>query len=56
MIAAMSYGSTVAFSDVSNNPADPTTVVLRVKQPDATVVVYNYPGGPIIRDGTGTYH
>jgi hypothetical protein len=30
-------------------------VTLRIKQPDATIVVHNYPGD-IMRDGTGAYH
>jgi len=47
---------TANFTDISNNPADPTAVVLRVKQPDTTVTVFNYPGGTIVRDGTGAYH
>ncbi len=44
------------FTNISNSPTDPTTVVLRIKQPDATVSVVNYPGGDIVRDGTGQYH
>jgi hypothetical protein len=46
---------TAAFTDISNNPADPSSITLRVKQPDATVVVHNYPGD-IAKDSTGVYH
>jgi hypothetical protein len=44
------------FTDMSDNAADPDSVTLRVKQPDATVTVYVYPGGDIVKDGTGQYH
>jgi len=46
---------TASFTDISSNPADPTGVTLRVKQPDATMNVHTYPGD-ITKDGTGIYH
>lgn len=47
----------VQFTDATLNPIDPTTVTLRVYNPDATVDVFSYPGGstPIVKNGTGNY-
>lgn len=46
---------TANFTNLSNTATDPTAVALRVKQPDGTVVVYNYPA-TIAKDSTGQYH
>lgn len=47
----------VQFTDAGLNPIDPTTVTLRVYNPDATVDVFSYPGmsTPITKNGTGNY-
>lgn len=44
-----------AFTDINGTAADPSGVTLRLKQPDATVSVYSYPG-TLSKDGTGVYH
>lgn len=43
------------FKDLSDVVADPTNVVLKVKNPSGTVTTYNYPG-TITRESTGVYY
>lgn len=48
-----------AFADENGAPADPTTIVFKITEPDddATVTTYNYPGdAELVRDGLGAYH
>jgi hypothetical protein len=44
-----------SFTDINGTLADPSSVTLRVKQPDATIAVHNYPGD-VTKDSTGAYH
>lgn len=40
----------------TNTPVDPTTVTITIELPDdVTIVTDQYPGGNIIRTGTGVY-
>jgi hypothetical protein len=43
------------FKDLASVLADPTTVVLKVKNPAGTTTTYNYPG-TIIRSSTGVFY
>lgn len=47
----------VQFNDSGLSPIDPTTVTLRVFNPDSTTDVFTYPGmgTPITKNGTGNY-
>lgn len=36
-------------------PADPTSVLVRIKDPTGAVVVYDTPS-PVVRDSAGVYH
>ena len=46
----------VTWTDVNDVPADPTTIVCRVKDPAGTVTVYTYALGQVIRESAGVYH
>jgi hypothetical protein len=46
---------TANFTDINNTVADPTNITLRIKQPDASVAMYSYPGD-VTKDSTGIYH
>ena len=35
---------------------DPTTVTLKVKDPDSTITTYTYAGGTITKSSTGIYY
>ena len=47
---------TANFTNLSNTPSDPSAVILRIKQPDASISVHNFPSGDIVKDSTGVYH
>jgi hypothetical protein len=47
---------TGAFADSGGNPADPTTIELRVQDPAGTVTILTYAGGQLVRDSVGSYH
>jgi len=44
----------VNFTDVNGNPIDPTTITLRVRDPDGTQEVFTYPT-QVQRSGVGAY-
>lgn len=44
------------FRDLNNTLIDPTTVMLRIKDPAGNVSSFTYGGGQIVRDATGLYH
>jgi hypothetical protein len=44
----------VTFADLTNQPADPSTVTLAITAPDGST--QNYTTSEITRDGTGVYH
>lgn len=47
----------VAFTDDANVPADPTTVICIIVEPDGTKTTYTYgTGDEVVRDGVGEYH
>jgi hypothetical protein len=35
---------------------DPTTVVLKVRDPAGVTTTYTYPAAPIVKDAAGSYH
>lgn len=35
---------------------DPTTVTLKIKKPDATVLTFTYAAAQVIKDSVGNYH
>lgn len=41
---------------VSSVLTDPTTVTLKVKDPDGTISTYTYTGGTITKSSTGVYY
>lgn len=46
-----------AFTDIDGNPADPTDVTFRMREPDGTVTSYVYGvDGELIRDSLGNFH
>ena len=45
---------TATFTDLSGSPSDPSAIVLRIKQPDTSIVVHNFPGD-ISKSATGVY-
>lgn len=45
------------FQDNTGRLADPTTIQVRVGEPDGTVTTYNYgTDAALVRDSTGAYH
>jgi len=46
---------TANFTNLAGSAADPSSVTLRIKQPDNSVVTYNFPG-TLTKDSTGQYH
>lgn len=46
----------IAFTDRSGSPADPSTVAVTVRTPRGTVTTYTYAGGQVSRSGTGAYY
>ena len=44
------------FKDVDGVLTDPTTIVLKVKDPSGTTDVYTYASAQVERDATGQYH
>jgi hypothetical protein len=52
-------GSTVTIPGtfrVGTTLTDPTTVTLRIREPDGTTTSYLFPAAPVIHDSTGEYH
>ena len=41
---------------VSSVVTDPTTVTLKVKDPDGTITTYTYAGGTVTKTSTGLYY
>lgn len=37
-------------------PADPTTVTLKVRQPNGSITTYTFAGAAIVKDAVGRYH
>jgi hypothetical protein len=55
------YGSTVRISTTTvfttgGVATDPTTVTLKVEQPDGTETTYTYAGGTVAKANTGSYY
>jgi uncharacterized protein YfaS (alpha-2-macroglobulin family) len=46
----------VTWTDTDDALIDPTTIVLRVKDPMGTVTVYTYALGEVVRESLGVYH
>ena len=48
---------TGTFTDIDDDPADPTSVVFRYEKPDGTETALTYGvDGAVIRDSIGVYH
>lgn len=46
----------VTFTDVAGTAGDPTTILLKVKPPNETIITYTYGTDAITRTGTGVYY
>lgn len=46
----------VAFTDINNQPGDPTTITLRVRDPLGNITVSVFAASNIVKDSTGNYH
>ena len=47
----------VVFKDLNGTVIDPTTVVLKIKKPNNSLVTYNYlADAELIKDSVGNYH
>ena len=46
----------LATTGADGKPADPTTVVLSVRQPDGTTATFSLAGSTVIKDSTGLFH
>lgn len=59
-IQTFDIGDTVRFAAVFTTTAgvatDPTTVALKLKEPDGAETSYTYAGAAVTKDSTGTYH
>lgn len=45
----------VTFTDFNGNPADPSSVTVRIRKPNGTTLTQTFPGA-VIKDGIGQYH
>lgn len=46
----------VTFRDIADAVADPSTVTIRIKTPDATVEIHTLASGDVEKDSQGVYH
>lgn len=44
------------FTDEAGALTDPTTVTLRIREPDGTLTSVTYAGAQVVKDSTGRYH
>jgi hypothetical protein len=48
--------TTTPFADSAGTATDPTTVTLRVREPDGTTTSYTYAGGDVTKAGAGDFY